>query len=204
MVIDDHALVRDGLSQRLLAAFPRSVIVHAGDAVQAGVEAARERGCECAILDLDLGDNATVTEIVSAFTVHRIPVVVVSAMATPSALNAALGAGASGYVTKRSSPTDLEAAVRAVLEGRSWVAPDLAGLALLSPTRVELSAQERRALTLYASGMTIDMVARRMEIAPSTAKHYIDRVRAKYEEAGVSARTKVELNAVARKEGLIP
>lgn len=204
VVIDDHELVRDGLVQRLRTAFPGSTVVHAGDSVAAGVEAARQHGCDCAVLDLDLGDNSTVTEIVSAFAVQGIPVLVVSAMATPSALNAALTAGASGYVTKRSSANDLEAAVRAVLDGRSWVAPDLAGIALRSGTQVDLSPQERRALALYASGMTIDMVARRMEIASSTAKHYIDRVRDKYEDAGVAARTKVELNALARKEGLIP
>jgi DNA-binding NarL/FixJ family response regulator len=145
-----------------------------------------------------------VADVVSAFTRHSIPVLVVSAMATQSALSAALGAGASGYVTKRSSTIDLERAVRAVLEGRPWVAPDLAGLALQGSTSVELSSQERRALVLYASGMTADMVARRMDIAPSTVKNYIDRVRSKYERAGIPARTKVELNAVARQEGLIP
>lgn len=204
VVIDDHTLVRDGIVQRLKTAFPGAVIVHAGESLAKGVEAAREHGCDCAVLDLDLGDQATVTDIVSAFTIHAIPVLVVSAMATPNALNAALGAGASGFVTKRSSSSDLETAVRAVLEGRSWVAPDLAGAALWGTGRVGLSAQERRALTLYASGMTVDMVARRMEIAPSTVKHYIDRVRSKYAEAGISARTKVELNAVARQEGLIP
>lgn len=204
IVIDDHELVRDGLVSRLKASFPGSLIVHASDNVAAGVAAAKAEGCDCAIVDLDLGDQSSVAEVVSAFTVHQFPVLVVSALATPNALNAALGAGASGFVTKRSSSTDLEAAVRAVLEGRSWVAPDLVSMALDSGTGVELSAQERRALVLYASGMTIDMVARRMEIASSTVKHYIDRVRDKYEDAGIAARTKVELNAIARREGLIP
>jgi DNA-binding NarL/FixJ family response regulator len=57
---------------------------------------------------------------------------------------------------------------------------------------------------LYASGMTQQMVARRMGIAPSTVKHYLDRVRQKYTDAGLVARTKLELHAIARREGWLP
>lgn len=204
VVIDDHELVRDGLVRQLLEFYPQARIVHASDNVKAGVRAALEFGCDCAVIDLDLGDAAPAGEVVSAFTVHRIPVLVVSALATPGALTSALHAGAAGFVTKRSSSSDLRKAVNAVLVGSTWVAPDLAGMALRSTGQVELSAQEQRALTLYASGMTVDMVARRMTISPSTAKNYIDRVRAKYDRAGYRVRTKVELHTVARQEGLLP
>jgi hypothetical protein len=43
-----------------------------------------------------------------------------------------------------------------------------------------------------------------MGIASSTVKHYLDRVRTKYAEVGVHARTKLELHAIARAEGLLP
>ena len=59
-------------------------------------------------------------------------------------------------------------------------------------------------MTLYASVLTLDMVARRMDVSPNTAKHYIDRVRTKYTAAGIASRTKVELNTVARNEGMLP
>jgi DNA-binding CsgD family transcriptional regulator len=71
-------------------------------------------------------------------------------------------------------------------------------------TQVKLSEQERRALVLYASGLTQDVVARRMGITANTVKHYLDRVRDKYSNVGVRARTKLELHAVARAEGLLP
>jgi hypothetical protein len=48
------------------------------------------------------------------------------------------------------------------------------------------------------------MVARRMNITPNTVKHYLDCERDKYTRVGISARTKVQLNQVARKEGLLP
>jgi DNA-binding NarL/FixJ family response regulator len=91
-----------------------------------------------------------------------------------------------------------------VLDGGTWFPPDLAGVLLRSSDSVELSGQERRALVLYASGLTLEMVARRMDITPNTVKHYIDRVRDKYTAAGIAARTKVDLNRVARSEGLLP
>jgi predicted DNA-binding protein (UPF0251 family) len=56
---------------------------------------------------------------------------------------------------------------------------------------------------MYASGMKQDMVARRMGIASSTVKHYLDRARSKYNEAGIPARTKLELHELAKSEGLI-
>jgi DNA-binding NarL/FixJ family response regulator len=49
----------------------------------------------------------------------------------------------------------------------------------------------------------MDSVARRMDVAPSTVKQYIDRVRDKYTAAGKLARTKTDLYRVARDEGLM-
>lgn len=203
IVIDDHELVREGIVHRLTLSFPGSQVVHSGAVLADGVSAALANGCDCAVVDLDLGLDMTVAEVVSAFTVQDIPVLVVSALASAAALNSALAAGASGYVAKISASTDLEKAVRAVLAGKSWLGQDLAEVLADRVASVQLSAQEERALTLYASGLTLDMVARRMSIASSTAKHYIDRVREKCEREGIPARTKVQLNSFARSEGLI-
>lgn len=204
IVVDDHDLVRHGIVRQIRAVIPGAEIVFEGKDVAAAVAAGLEGGCDCAVVDLDLGDQRSVTEVVTAFVIHRMPVLIVSAMATPGALSAALTAGAIGFVTKSSSPKDLEAALRAALNGRSWVAPELAGMALRGASGVDLSEQERRVLVLYASGLTVDMVARRMEISPYTVKHYLNRVRDKYDKAGQPARTKVELNAAARQAGLLP
>jgi DNA-binding NarL/FixJ family response regulator len=151
-----------------------------------------------------LGDETPIAETVSAFTTRDIPVVVVSAMAEPEVLQAALAAGAQAFVAKRSSLKQLTHAVEKVLAGGTWLPPDLAGFVLTQQSSVELSNQEKRALVLYASGLTLEMVARRMEITPNTVKHYLDRVRDKYTEAGIAARTKLQLHNVARMEGLLP
>ena len=204
VLLDDHELVRDGITRQLLLDFPRATFTYSGASLQQATNAIHAAACDCAIIDLDLGDETPIAETVSAFTTRNIPVVVVSAMAEPEVLQAALAAGAQAFVAKRSSLSSLTKAVETVLAGGTWIPPDLAGAVLTGGTSVELSLQEKRALTLYASGLTLEMVARRMDITPNTVKHYLDRVRDKYTAAGIAARTKLQLHNVARMEGLLP
>lgn len=207
VVLDDHELVRLGIEARLREDYPGCTLVYSGESLRGAVAAAGSHACDCAIVDLDLGDGTPVAEIVSAFSSRGIPVVVVSAIGRVAALESAFTAGAGAFVTKRSDLRNLPTAIDAVLAGSTWIAPDLAGVLVRSDSgedsAVVLSGQEKRALVLYASGLTIDMVARRMGIAPNTVKHYVDRVRDKYTEAGIAARTKVDLNRIAREEGLL-
>jgi len=163
------------------------------------------RGCDCAVVDLDLGDGRAAADVVSSLTSQQVPVVVVSALGNPAIIQACVLAGAQGYVAKRSGTDELVAVLQAVLSGRPLMSPDLAG-ALVTHHRaaVKLSKQEQRALVLYASGLKLDSVARRMQVAPSTVKQYLDRVRDKYTAAGRVARTKSDLYRVARDEGLVP
>ncbi|MCB0922804.1 MAG: hypothetical protein KDC08_13465, partial [Actinobacteria bacterium] len=74
---------------------------------------------------------------------------------------------------------------------------------MYSPSLPDLSGQELRALQLYAQGLTLKAVARRMSVSQNTAKEYLDRVRAKYLATGRAARTKAELQAAAREDGLL-
>jgi DNA-binding NarL/FixJ family response regulator len=69
---------------------------------------------------------------------------------------------------------------------------------------VPLSEREREAMVLYASGLKIEAVARRMDVKPATAQEYIKRVRAKYSRAGAAAPTKTDLYRRAQEEGLVP
>jgi DNA-binding CsgD family transcriptional regulator len=67
-----------------------------------------------------------------------------------------------------------------------------------------LSQQERRALQLYATGMPLKSVARKMTISDETVKQYLGRVREKYARAGRAAPTKLELYHRAVEDGHIP
>ena len=204
VVLEDHVIVREGLERGLIDRFPRVDFAYSGAVLGEALKAIGERHIDCAIIDLDLGDGRSVADVVSSFSSLNIPVVVVSALGDPAVIQSAILAGASAYVTKRSGFDELSEALDAILHNRDWMSPDFAGALIpKNATGVHLSAQEQRALVLYASGLKMDSVARRMDVAPSTVKQYIDRVRDKFTAAGKLARTKTDLYRVARDEGLM-
>lgn len=204
IVLEDHALVREGIEARLAADFPTSEFAYSGDSLSDAVAVGMRVKCDLVVLDLDLGDGRPVAEVVSALTVLGIPVVVVSALGSPAVVQAALLAGASAFVPKRAGGAEMCRIIRGVLDGESMMSTDLAAMLVRPSSAVALSPQERQALVLYASGLTINAVARRMGVAPSTVKQYIDRVRGKFTDAGITARNKVALARAAQQEGLLP
>jgi DNA-binding transcriptional regulator LsrR (DeoR family) len=81
---------------------------------------------------------------------------------------------------------------------------DIATILLSDKTDPGLSAQEKQALSLYASGLKLDAVARSMNLSRSTASEYIQRARKKYIKVGVNLPTKTDLYRQAQKDGLLP
>lgn len=205
LLLEDHALVREGLERSLLERIPNASIVYTGASLPDAEASLDNNAVDCAIVDLDLGDGRSAVEVVSTFTSRNVPVVVVSALGDMGVVQSAVIAGASAYVTKHSDSEDLVTAVTAVLNGENYMSPTFAGaLVPVSTSRIVLSEQQQKALVLYASGLKLDTVARRMGVAPSTVKQYIDRVREKYTAAGKVARTKTDLYRIAREAGLLP
>lgn len=94
VLLDDHDVVREGIAARLSVDLPNVEWCYSGDSLRDAVNAARENSCDCAIVDLDLGDGTPVVQVISEFVSISVPVVVVSAMARPNMLQAAMIAGA--------------------------------------------------------------------------------------------------------------
>lgn len=203
VILSAHPLVVEALITRVRLVVPDAHISYAGPSKREALRSAAEGGCDCAVVDLEVGDESAAVDILSTFSMYGVLTVALTARASTAHLESCLVAGARGYVDKHGDARDVCDAVAAVLDGRMWLASEVQTIRS-ARANVTLSDQERRALVLYASGMTQDMVARRMGIAPSTVKHYLDRVREKYQAAGQPARTKIELHARARADGLIP
>jgi DNA-binding NarL/FixJ family response regulator len=100
----------------------------------------------------------------------------------------------------------MRAAIRDVAAGRAWISPRLAYIFATDDAadRPALSHQERRALQLYATGMPVKSVARKMTISDETVKQYLARVREKYRRAGRAAPTKLDLYYRAVEDGHLP
>lgn len=205
MVIDSQPLVRAGLVSLLESHFGRGSVTISTSTVRETILTGRHIAGSCAILGTRRGDATDrVVESIATLAMHGVDVLVLVDDPCAQSFEAATLAGAKGYLDKEASPAEFIRAVRLIATGRPCPpAHRLRNRERVSP-RVRLSDQERRVLVLYVSGLTQDVVARRLGIAPNTVKHYLDRVRDKYNTVGVRARTKLELHALARTEGLIP
>ena len=80
--------------------------------------------------------------------------------------------------------TCLVEALSTVYTDELYLSVDLASILAAAVGTPDLSPRESEALRLYASGLSMTAVARRLEISPHTAKEYLDRVRAKYASGG--------------------
>lgn len=203
-IIDDHELVREGLRALLRSdgsiAADGYEVVYSGDSVADAIGS----GVDVALLDVELGsDQPDVATNCRALVGAGVGVLLISAFDEPGAVRAGLTSGALGFVPKRVSLDDLREALRSVADDEMYLSIDLAALLASGPEVPDLSPRERDALRLYASGLKLAAVARRMEISPHTVKEYLDRVRAKYQQVGRPARTRTELYAEATRDGLL-
>ncbi len=206
MVIESQALVRAGLVSLIETHLGRGSVCFSGSTAREALFSGRSLSGTCAVLGTRRDDpTGQEIESIAAFAMHGIDVLVLVDDPSAQSLEAATVAGAKGYLDKATSSQEFIQAVQ-LITSRHPCLPFNNGMRNASqlPTRVHLSDQERRALVLYASGLTQVVVARRMGISPNTAKHYLDRVRDKNSNIGVRARTKLELYALARAEGLLP
>lgn len=204
ILLEDHPLYRKGLIGYLNSNFPDLVMGYEGDNFVEAREFCRKRKPSIAIIDLHLGDGRSPSEIVGYFSSQGIPVLVISALNNFESVKSAFSVGASGFVSKDSSIDDIGKAITSVLAGNEWISPTLSKALMYKDSVTNLlSAQELKAVILYASGLKLENVARRMDVASSTVKQYIDRAKAKFRSAGYQVSTKTELYKFLRDEGMI-
>ena len=181
LIVDDHPLVRQGLTGVLEAA-PDIEIVGAVADGAAAADAAVEGRADIVLMDLSMpgvdGVQAT-GEVLARRPDAR--VVVLTSFAEHARVVAALEAGAVGYLLKDTEPDDLVQAVREAAAGNAPISPR-AALALLPSRRerpspsADLSPREREVLALVAVGLPNKSVARRLQISEKTVKAHLTRI----------------------------
>jgi DNA-binding NarL/FixJ family response regulator len=203
-ILEDHPMMREALAHMLVGHSSDIEIAYKGSSVRECLVKCSSEKISVAILDLDLGDASDPLENIQSLLASEIKVIIVSALAKPQLVRQALKGGAAAYVSKNAEPEALWDAITATLKGDQYMSPDIA-IALLSDgsTTVELSKQEQQALSLYASGMKLEAVARAMNISRSTASEYIQRARKKYTKVGINLPTKTDLYRQAQQDGLL-
>jgi len=204
LIVDDHPLVRQGLSVVLANASDIDVVDAVADGALAA-DAAEASRADIVLMDLSMpgmdGVQATAEVLARCPDVR---VVVLTSFAEQARVLAALDAGAIGYLLKDTEPDDLVQGVRDAAAGNAPISPR-AALALL-PSRgatrpspgVSLSPREREVLALVAVGLPNKSVARQLQISEKTVKAHLTRI---FAALGVYDRTSAAL--WAQRNGLL-
>ncbi len=199
LVVDDHAVVREGLRAFLDLQDGFDVVGEAGDGDEAIAEAERLRP-DVVLMDLVMPRRDGVSAM-RALREH-VPtarVIVLTSFLDEDTLLPALRAGAAGFLLKNAQPQELEHAVRAAHAGEAVIDPVVAARlvhALETGGEVEpidrLTPREREVLELIGRGFPNKRIARELGIAEKTVKTHVSHVLAKL---GVSDRTQAALYA---------
>jgi len=200
LLVDDHAVVREGLRAFLELQEGIEVAGEAADG-QAGVAAAERLRPDVVLMDLvmpRLDGVGAMRELRSRL--PDVKVIVLTSFADDEQLLPAVQAGAAGYLLKNAQPQELARAVRAAHAGEAVVDPHIAARLLDSiaqpagePPADQLTPREQEVLELIARGLSNKRIARELGIAEKTVKTHVGHVLAKL---GVSDRTQAALLAV--------
>lgn len=206
LVVDDHAVVRDGLCA-LLEDVPDVRVVGVAEDGSRALAVARESRPDVVLMDLTMPvmDGAEATRRLTSGTADGPAVLVLTMSDDDASLLAAIRAGARGYLLKDARGDEVLAGIRAVARGEavfgSRVAPSVLKL-LQHPTAhavpfPQLSQREREVLALVGRGLGNQAIGVQLGISTKTVANAVSTMLVK-----LSVRDRSEAVALARSEGL--
>jgi DNA-binding NarL/FixJ family response regulator len=195
LVVDDHFMVRMGLSSSLNAEEDMEVIAEAGNGGDA-LKAYREFRPGLVLMDVRLpgmsGPDA-VAAIMREFPEARI--LMLSTHSGEEEIYRSLQAGARGYILKSAMREELLRAIREVRDGKRYLDPTLAPLLAERVTHRSLTSRELEVLRMVAKGMGNKEIAAALNIAEVTVKLHVSHV---LEKLNVKDRTEAATAALKR------
>jgi len=200
LIVDDHAVVREGLRTFLELQDGIAVAGEAADGEQAIMQA-EALAPDVVLMDLvmpRLDGVGAMRELRRRLPQTR--VIVLTSFAEDERLLPAIQAGAAGYLLKNVAPSELARAVRAAHAGEALIDPVIAARLVDAiaqsagePVPERLTAREQEVLALIARGYSNKRIALELGIAEKTVKTHVGHVLAKL---GVSDRTQAAVHAV--------
>jgi len=202
MLVDDHAVVRSGLSTFLLTCDDMELVGEASSGEQALRLCPRVEP-DVVLMDLVMPgmDGATATRKIRE-QCPDIQVIALTSFKEQELVQGALQAGAIGYLLKDISADELANAIRAAYAGKPTLAPE-AAQALIQATRLpadnvgfDLTEREKEVLALMMEGLNNNQIAERLVVSRSTAKLHVSSVLSKL---GAASRTEAVATALKHK-----
>lgn len=198
LIVDDHPVVRDGLSGMFASDPGFEVVGEAGDGAEA-VRLAQVLAPDVILMDLRMPGMDGVTAI-TELARHRVTarVLVLTTYDTDGHVLSAIEAGATGYLLKDAPRAELRRAVQAAANGQAVLSPAVASR-LMSRVRAQepepLSQREVEVLQLIAAGTTNREAAAKLFISEATVKTHLLHI---YAKLGVSDRAAAVAEAFNR------
>lgn len=203
LLVDDHAMVREGLAT-FLETFPDLNLIGAARNGHEAIAFCQHTQPDVILMDLmmPIMDGVSTIEVI-----HRehpgIRIIALTSFVEDSLVKRALQAGAISYILKDVSASDLAKAIRAAYQGKPTLSPEATEAlihATMTPPPVDyaLTEREQDVLALLVKGLENQDIAERLSIAPNTVKNHLATI---FSKLGVSNRTEAALLAV--RHGLV-
>ena len=182
MLVDDHPIVRRGVRDILVDAFPTSAIEEVGSGIEA-MSRIHHHQWDLVILDLSLPDGSGLDVLKRVRESQaRLPVLILSMHAAEQFARRAIAAGAAGYLTKDTADTELVTAVTRIIRGATYFGHEILEEVALGdhPDRdrpdKRLSEREYEVFCMIARGKTVTVIATELSLSVKTVSTYRKRV----------------------------
>ncbi|MBI9051268.1 MAG: response regulator transcription factor [Anaerolineaceae bacterium] len=203
LLVDDHAVVRSGLSAFLLAYEDFELVGECSNGKEA-VAMSDSEDIDVILMDMKMPemDGPTATKIIREK--HPdIQVIALTSFKEDDLVKNALKTGAIGYLLKNVSADDLANAIRSAFHGKTTLAPEAAQVLVRATQQpiypvTSLTDREKEVLVLMVEGLRNPEIAQKLVISQSTVKFHVSSILAKL---NVSSRT--EAVSVAIKQKLV-
>ncbi|MDR3393005.1 MAG: response regulator transcription factor [Sulfuriferula sp.] len=178
-IVDDHAIVREGLKQ-ILADTPDLVVAGDSETGHEAIKLARQGKYDILLLDISMPDRSGI-EVLKQIKKEApdIAVLMLSMHREDQYAIRSLKAGAAGYLNKQSAPAELVVAIREVIAGRKYISSALAqelanqvGGNHQAALHETLSDREYQTMTMIASGKCVSDIATELNLSVKTVSMY--------------------------------
>jgi DNA-binding NarL/FixJ family response regulator len=200
LIVDDHPLFRHALIQAVRYHLPQAQISETASVAEfyAKLEAGPEP--DLVLLDLHLPGASGFSALVHVRAQYpALPIIVVSAHEEASVMQRSLAHGAMAYIPKSAPPAHIGEAIRAVLEGDTWLPPNMPSMqhdprahaeADLAERIQSLTPQQFRVLMMVAEGLLNKQIAYTLDVSEATIKAHVTAI---FRKLGVQNRTQAVL-----------
>jgi len=205
LLADDHAVVRRGVKQILIEAFPQAVFGEAQNAQDVLKLISSERW-DIVILDINMPGGNGLEALKQIKHDHsQLPVLILTMFPEDQYAVRTIRAGAAGYLNKESAPEELVQAIHKILRGGKYISAAVADELVLyalddddQPLHKHLSDREYQVLYLIASGKEVKEISSELALSAKTVSTYRARLLEK-----MNMKTNAELTYYAIQNGLV-